>query len=30
MSKWDNRFLELARHVAQWSKDPSTRTGAQR
>jgi dCMP deaminase len=26
--KWDNRFLELAKHVAQWSKDPSTQVGA--
>lgn len=25
---WDTRFLELARHVATWSKDPSTRVGA--
>lgn len=27
-SKWDRRFLELARHVSTWSKDPSTRVGA--
>jgi dCMP deaminase len=26
--KWDIRFLKLADHVAQWSKDPSTKTGA--
>lgn len=26
--KWDRRFLELARHVAGWSKDPSTKAGA--
>lgn len=26
--KWDLRFLELAKHVAQWSKDPSTKFGA--
>jgi dCMP deaminase len=26
--KWDVRFVELARHVAQWSKDPSTKCGA--
>jgi dCMP deaminase len=26
--KWDDRFMELARHVAQWSKDPSTKCGA--
>lgn len=25
---WDKRFLELAQHVAQWSKDPSTKVGA--
>lgn len=26
--KWDKRFVEMARFVAQWSKDPSTQTGA--
>lgn len=26
--KWDKRFLELAKFVASWSKDPSTQTGA--
>jgi dCMP deaminase len=26
--KWDRRFLELAKHVASWSKDPSTKVGA--
>lgn len=26
--KWDKRFLELAKHVASWSKDPSTQIGA--
>lgn len=26
--KWDRRFLTLAEHVASWSKDPSTKTGA--
>lgn len=25
---WDQRFLELAQHIAQWSKDPSTKCGA--
>lgn len=25
---WDRRFNDLARFVAQWSKDPSTRVGA--
>lgn len=24
---WDRRFLELAAHIAQWSKDPSTKVG---
>lgn len=26
--KWDLRFLELARLVSSWSKDPSTKVGA--
>lgn len=26
--KWDKRFLELAKMIASWSKDPSTKTGA--
>lgn len=26
--KWDLRFLEMAKLVASWSKDPSTQTGA--
>ena len=26
--KWDYRFLDMARLVAQWSKDPSTKCGA--
>ncbi len=26
--KWDMRFLELAKMVASWSKDPSTKVGA--
>jgi len=25
--KWHKRFIELARHIAQWSKDPSTQVG---
>lgn len=25
---WHSRFIELAAHVAQWSKDPSTQCGA--
>ncbi len=26
--KWDRRFMELARHVSGWSRDPSTKVGA--
>lgn len=26
-SAWDARFIELATHVANWSKDPSTKVG---
>jgi dCMP deaminase len=26
--KWDRRFIELARFVADWSKDPSTKVGS--
>ena len=25
--KWDDRFLELAKHISEWSKDPSTKVG---
>ena len=25
--KWDVRFVELAMHIANWSKDPSTKVG---
>jgi len=28
MTKWDKRFLDLAKHISQWSKDPSTKCGA--
>ncbi len=28
VTKWDRRFLELAKLVSTWSKDPSTQTGA--
>lgn len=28
MSKWDTRFIDLAKLVAGWSKDPSTQVGA--
>lgn len=27
-SKWINRFLDLAKHVSMWSKDPSTKVGS--
>lgn len=27
MSKWSERFMALAEHVAEWSKDPSTKVG---
>ena len=26
--KWDRRFLELAKHISTYSKDPSTKVGA--
>ena len=25
---WDKRFIDLAQHIASWSKDPSTQVGA--
>jgi len=28
VNHWDVRFLELAKHYASWSKDPSTKVGA--
>ena len=28
IANWDLRFFGLAEHVAQWSKDPSTKVGA--
>lgn len=28
MVNWNQRFIELAKHYAQWSKDPSTKCGA--
>jgi dCMP deaminase len=27
-AEWDQRFLALAHHIANWSKDPSTKVGA--
>ena len=26
-SKWDLRFIDLAKHISEWSKDPSTKVG---
>lgn len=28
ISDWDFKFLKLAKHVSDWSKDPSTKVGA--
>lgn len=28
MADWDGRYLGLARHVATWSRDPSTKVGS--
>jgi dCMP deaminase len=28
MNKWQKRFLDIARQIATWSKDPSTQVGA--
>jgi len=25
---WDKRFVDLANHIAKWSKDPSTKVGS--
>ena len=27
MTNWDKRFLKLAKHISEWSKDPSTKVG---
>lgn len=27
MADWNKRFLMLAKHIAEWSKDPSTKVG---
>ena len=27
MTDWDKRFLDLAKHISKWSKDPSTQVG---
>ena len=26
-SKWDLRFIDLAKHISEWSKDPSNKVG---
>lgn len=28
MTDWDSRFMGLSKHIAAWSKDPSTQVGA--
>ncbi len=28
LTKWDKRYLDLAKEVSTWSKDPSTKVGA--
>lgn len=28
LDKWDSRFMELATHVAEWSKDPKVKVGS--
>lgn len=28
MDKWDDRFFKLANHIADWSKDPTSKVGA--
>lgn len=28
MNKWDKRYLDLAKEISSWSKDPSTKVGA--
>ena len=28
LTKWDERFIRIAREVADWSKDPGTKVGA--
>lgn len=27
-TNWDKRYMDLAKHVSSWSKDPSTQVGA--
>jgi dCMP deaminase len=28
LDKWDHRFLALAKHISEWSKDPNAQVGA--
>lgn len=28
LGKWSERFLKLAEHISEWSRDPSTKVGA--
>ena len=28
LSKWDGRYVDLAKHISTWSKDPSRKIGA--
>ena len=28
IDKWDDRFLDIAREISTWSKDPSRKIGA--
>lgn len=28
ISKWDKRFVELAKYISEWSKDPNAKVGA--
>lgn len=28
MTDWDQRYIDLAKHISTWSKDPSTKVGA--
>ena len=27
-NNWDKKYIDLAKHIATWSKDPSTKIGA--
>ena len=28
VNNWDKKYMAMAEHVAEWSKDPSTKIGA--